>query len=326
MNKIDFPRQGYDGIWRSQFQIEKWFKKEVESIIGRKLQVLYGKLTDVTEQTIVNNLLLELHKILFSQPADLKAIKDYYLNSYSSQFSSRAKGSFNKKVLAAFNYTEFRKTVLPTLAKYLNIKSCPYCNAQYTLYLDVRNLTTYPKGVTKFQFDHFYGQGEAPFLSMSLYNLIPSCASCNLIKKEKSLPLELNPYVGDIQSMFKFRLSKPYLIWTGAKMYDTMGVKMMPTKKSYAPLVKELDKRLMLSKHYGRHWDVAQDIFEKVYIYPYYSRLGNFDHMLTHLNEERLKQLWLGTFTKPDEIEKRPLTKFDQDMWEQADEIMASML
>lgn len=325
MNKIVFPRQGYDGIWRSQFKIENWFLKEVKSIIDKKLKNLHKKVSDPVEKTIVKSLQSDLGDILLSRPADLKVLKDKYLSKYSSQFASRAKGSFNKRVLAAFNYTVFRTTVLPTLARYLNIKTCPYCNSQYTLYLDVRKLATYPKGVCEFQFDHFFGQGDAPFLSMSLYNLIPSCASCNLLKKDVDLPLELNPYVNDIQSMFRFRLKYPYMIWTGVKMYDSMEVVMKPTKKAYASFVQCLDNKLLLSRHYGRHWDVAQDVFEKAYTYPYYARLSNFNHMLTHLNEEKFKRLWLGTNTRPEEIEKRPLTKFEQDMWEQAEEIMASM-
>ncbi len=42
--------------------------------------------------------------------------------------------------------------------------------------------------------------------------------------------------------------------------------------------------------------------------------------MLTEnkFDEEYFRQLWLGNYTAHDDIEKRPLAKFVQDMWEQA--------
>ena len=271
---------------------------------------------------VIAYLIKYLKRILLARPRELEAIKNRIEAKYPTVFNNRTKGSFNKQVLKAFGYKGYRKTVLTMLAKRLDVRSCPYCNAQYTLFLDVRGNQSYPKGIAKFQFDHFFNKSDAPYLSMSLYNLIPSCASCNLAKHQGDLPVELNPYESDIQGMFKFRMEKPYMMWSGARINGSATVRLKATERRYARLLHELDKNINLSSQYGRHWDVAQDVFERAYTYPYYSRTENFSNMLTHLDEQQFKRIWMGTYTDSKDIEKRPLTKFTQDLWEQANEVL----
>lgn len=68
---------------------------------------------------------------------------------------------------------------------------------------------------------------------------------------------------------------------------------------------------------YSRHGDVVQEVFDKAYEDPYYMNPANFN-FLSGRGTDYLKRLWLGNYTKPEEIEKRPLSKFMQDMWKQA--------
>lgn len=318
MSRISFPRKGYDGRERSQKQIEDWYWSEVGDAIMTRLLAL--RPATANEHIVVRYLLIYLKYILLGNPRQLETIKNRLLNRYQAEFASKTKESFNKQVQNAFGYDGYRKTVLTQLAKRLDIKTCPYCNAQYTLFLDVRRNQSYPKGIAKFQFDHFFNKSDSPFLSMSMYNLIPSCASCNLAKHHDDLPVELNPYESDIAAMYKFRLTQPYKMWTGAKMSDSVSVRLKPTDGRYVTLVDALNSSVNLSSQYGRHRDVAQELFERAYTYPYYSRRENFTHMLTTLDEQKFKRIWMGTYTEKEEIEKRPLTKFAQDMWEQANE------
>ena len=72
---------------------------------------------------------------------------------------------------------------------------------------------------------------------------------------------------------------------------------------------------------YGRHGDVVQEVFDKAYEDPYYLNPSNFNFLST-CGKDYLKRLWLGNYVKTEEIEKRPLAKFMQDLWKQAkDEI-----
>lgn len=320
MNKIEFPRLGYDGVSRSKAKIERWYYGEIKDGIGQRLDAIQTEAQWCADEKECAQLIKDhLPVILLASPRDLKRIKTVILTKYPNLFVSKAKGYFNKRILKAFGYKAYRNDVLITLAKWLNIKSCPYCNAQYTLFIDKRARGQYPKGVAKFQFDHFFNKSDAPFLSMSLYNLIPSCASCNLAKHAGDMSMELNPYMTDIASLFDFRVKDPIKLWLGDRTADATQIKLVPTSRNTANLVRELNDTLFLDKQYGRFADVAQKVYDKVYLYPYYSDLDNFK-MLTgnRFDEEYFRQLWLGNYTAHGDIEKQPLAKFMQDMWEQA--------
>lgn len=74
-------------------------------------------------------------------------------------------------------YTNFRnrKWAYGLLEK-LDVKVCPYCNRQYTF--------TVPKVKVSPQFDHYFPISKYPYLQLSLFNLIPSCSTCNLKKSD----------------------------------------------------------------------------------------------------------------------------------------------
>ena len=55
----------------------------------------------------------------------------------------------------------------------------------------------------------------------------------------------------------------------------------------------------------------------KTYLYPYYSNPDNFKFLLPTSSIE-FERLWLGTYPDKKDIERRPLTKFMQDIWKQA--------
>lgn len=324
MNKIEFPRLGYDGLTRTQAQIERWYCREIKVEIGSRLDsILTESRWSVDEKECAQLIKNHLQVILIADPRNLNRIKTVILTKYPNLFVNKAKDSFNKRILKAFGYKAYRSDVLIKLAKWLNIKSCPYCNAQYTLFIDKRANGQYPKGVAKFQFDHFFNKSDVPFLSMSLYNLIPSCASCNLAKHAGDMSLELNPYITDIASLFAFRVKDPIKMWQGDRRADATQINLEATSRRNSALVKELNNALFLDKQYGRFADVAQEVYDKAYLYPYYSDKGNFPMLTANsFNEEYFRQLWLGNYIQHEDIEKRPLAKFMQDLWEQANGMM----
>lgn len=320
MNRIEFPLIGYDGVSRSREKIERWFLCEIIGNIDAALAAIDREPQwTAVEKDCAKLLKKHLQLILIADPKNLNRVKKRVLRKYPNIFDNKAKGSFQKRILKAFGYESYRKDVLVTLAKRLNVKCCPYCNAQYTLFIDKRVNGSYPKGVAKFQFDHFFNKSDAPFLSMSLYNLIPACASCNLSKHAGDMSVELNPYVTDIASLFSFRAKDPIRLWQGARRIDTEEIIMVPRSKSVAGLVNELRDKLFLDKVFGRFRDVAQGEFDKVYLYPYYSRPENFE-MLRRIgfDEATFKRLWFENSLDKEDIEKRPLNKFRQDLREQA--------
>lgn len=65
------------------------------------------------------------------------------------------------------------------LCKKLKVNVCPYCNREYTFTIG----NTKEKKLRP-EIDHFFPKSEYPYLSCSLYNMIPSCHICNHGKRE----------------------------------------------------------------------------------------------------------------------------------------------
>ena len=85
-----------------------------------------------------------------------------------------------------------------TLCELLDINVCPYCNRQY--------IFTYKKDEkrqTLAEMDHFFPDSTHPYLSCSLYNLIPSCHTCNHSKRASEKEI-LYPYEEEFGNNFKF--------------------------------------------------------------------------------------------------------------------------
>lgn len=319
MGKIEFPREGYGGVKRKKAWVEKQYYGSINQRIDKRLKKLFDKSNDAREKCVTRYLRKHLKEIILGGPEKLVEIRKYVLNHYLGVFDDRSKESFNKKILWAFDFDGYRNDKLVKLAKWLDLKTCPYCNAHYTLYLNEKDLKNHPEGLAKFQFDHFLNKADAPFLSMSLYNLIPSCAVCNGSKSGSDWPIKLNPYVTDISSLYTFWINKPCRLWTGAKPNGSIKVLIKPNNIADKDVVETLDHDINLGKRYGRHWDVAQEIFERAYTYPYYSNPDNFKKMgIPPLNDAKFKRIWMGASPEKSDIDNRPLTKFIQDIWDQA--------
>ena len=122
--------------------------------------------------------------------------KDYiniYKNANREDKERTSFAYFKKKMVSLYgNFMEYKEGLHGYwLVKKLDIKTCPYCNRNYTFVLN-RGLKARP------EYDHFYPKADYPFLALSFYNLIPSCPSCNHLKKGKQI--DLNPYLIDSQN------------------------------------------------------------------------------------------------------------------------------
>lgn len=87
----------------------------------------------------------------------------------------------NRMVLGMFlrSYETKLYDVAYDICDGLDIPVCPYCNMSFTSHV------ASDSGKFRPEFDHFYPKAIYPVLTLSLYNLIPSCRECNDIKKAK---------------------------------------------------------------------------------------------------------------------------------------------
>lgn len=131
---------------------------------------------------------------------------------------------------------------------------CPYCNATYLYQLRKRKATGGEDKNDYFanQLDHYYPKGKYPYLAMSIFNLIPSCPTCNHIKGSKEN--HLHPYTEEMGDNAKFTLSMKCLgelegiDFESEKQYrDIMGILGSPTELNFN-LKEGFDKRVELKK------------------------------------------------------------------------------
>lgn len=77
---------------------------------------------------------------------------------------------------------------------------CPYCNRQFITPLILES------GRMRADIDHFLAKSQYPYFSMSLYNMIPCCKTCNSsLKHNKKFHFyDLHPYRDNIGDFFSY--------------------------------------------------------------------------------------------------------------------------
>lgn len=264
-------------------------------------------------------------EIITGKPQQLQDIIDNHVpnnlfgNIQNGKFESN---DFGKAILKTFGYQDhFRsqQTKGKWYGQQLNIKSCPYCNSQYTLAIHDKT-----KGIlTKFQFDHFYSKTRYPFLSISMYNLVPSCAACNQGKGniETSLKTHYNPYSHSIaaRSVFKL-LYKPDVtkISIGDVSKLNLKIDFRQKYKQYIDYVNNHDSVFDIRESYQRHEDIVEDLLYKAIVYNSSFKKDMMKIKGLFKNNDRIYNRYLiGNYSKKEEILKRPLAKFTQDIAKQ---------
>lgn len=337
MRKIDWnkPIIGADGVERNRAEIEKFFTDEFEEKIRQGLQELYDSLREDQRpqfRSYIEYILSDLHIILLKNPKDLERLKlqeDKMKLTWRNLFgiSDNEIKSILGQIQDKFYYSQFRDFRLNKLAVVLNVKTCLYCNQQYTIAVGKnpnRNGEIDLRGSKAFlQFDHFYGETEYPIMSMSLYNLIPSCPLCNQKKSKNHLSLKLHPYESDLGSKLRFRIKKEdAFINPKSKDLDLLEVEIDTFGDEE---VKAFTDNLALEKRYARHLDIVEELEVAMYMTPYYD--GYFSDIQRifagadgSCSPERMRTIYRhfkGFYADPADINRRPLTKFSQDIFAQ---------
>lgn len=98
-----------------------------------------------------------------------------YLNGKTTAEKDSIKNAFKK---GGFNYDSHKSKIaifLTDLTNGFEIHNCVYC--------DLEDVTSFTKAngslVRKFETEHVLDKGECPLVALSLYNLVPSCGTCN---------------------------------------------------------------------------------------------------------------------------------------------------
>jgi hypothetical protein len=330
MKKVEQPI-GIDGIKRTWPELEELYYDNLLAERGRYVSPL-NKLIELKEDASFQNaqekqllryLICGFRRIILAKPTDLERIIEQF-ERYGFQRLLFNPGTdklspVGKKILNAFSYKRLRKGRIAKLGSYINVKSCLYCNAQYTLVINNKN-----KPLAKFQFDHFFPKNTYPYLSISLYNLIPSCASCNQSKSKTAFELNelIHPFHEDFHVLTQFQINNK------AHLELLMGIKVplneiqISLTKLDTPKVKNQNNFTSIAGIYKRHSDIVSEIYQKAYAYQNGGKeaLMNLEQngKRIFISTAEIEWMLLANYPLANDINNRPLSKFMQDIAKKA--------
>jgi len=233
------------------------------------------------------------------------------LNGYKGMFKTKKE---KKGVRSLLNYIGFiDKRVDSTfgfynafdLARNLNIRTCVYCNRLYTDTV----ITERGEKIMRPTFDHWFPKEEFPLLSLSFYNLIPSCSICNTsIKGSQSNSLDqfFHPYLKHTNSDMRLDFNFSYLL----NSMNSAQCRVI-SKNAFS---EHSVKAMRLEEMYGSHGQEINDLIllKRAYSSSYMQSLNSI--LKVNLSSDEIYRLAFGTYIQEEELIKRPISKLKRDI------------
>lgn len=270
------------------------------------------------ELSYVNKLIQYSDDIITATPIVLKSYQTEFDNIINSNKVKTKKGKkFREKILTALSYTNRRSDFYPQYFQKIGIKACVYCNSQLTVCIDSEKKKQ--KIVkAKFQVDHYLPKSEYPCFSISLFNLYPVCASCNNSKSAKNVSFNLYENTKNIvKSKFEFRLTP------SSKAKYLLNRKLEEIELEFSePVTKKKQQSFKdtfdIKGIYDTQKDIAEELILKAEIYTdtyKKSLIDAFPEIFTSSNLSN--RLIIGSYSDENDIHKRAMSKFTQDIAKQ---------
>jgi len=171
---------------RAQIEHEIGLKDQILPRIDKRLRAGQNSLPPFEYNLLKRFIESNKIKILSSEKNELLRLH-HELNALIPNFTDLK--SDLEYVMKFDWFRSFRKTIYNgfDLANNLKIEVCPYCNKNYTntFRMDSISKNIFPS------FDHFLPKASFPLLTLSFFNLIPTCNVCNTIKSDND-PTTIN--------------------------------------------------------------------------------------------------------------------------------------
>lgn len=216
------------------YAVTVWDKVLDECGIGALLKKKEYRPREADAQTTFDFLLLARYHTLYALHKEMEASTDE-VREKLSLLGEQVANVYQKAVSKKYAQDEQRKIGLNAMIiQWLDIRVCPYCGANR---IDPRKNQRAASNLDHFfpkknESKKFYG-----IFALSLFNLIPSCPSCNLIKATKLL--SLSPYDeerSDQEISFEWRLNEE----TGIEKFMKKPIDAL-TGEGVEVLIKEKD-------------------------------------------------------------------------------------
>jgi len=255
----------------------------------------------------------DLEEIISSNPEEIRKLIKISPND------------FTKEIIQLKDlYEVFRNKWAVEFIDDLDIKICPFCNREYIFKFEDGVLGK-PRIIASL--DHYYDKDTYPFLSVSIFNLIPCCHICNSkFKHTKNFYNEkhLHPYENSFNEKVKF-----------SQFFNNVNEEnkkfSLLSKERISLSLKPLDKKDIATQNtidtfrletlYQEHKDIVLELIQKREIYPdsYIDDLfQQYEGTLFKNREDVLRHI-TGGYIEDKDINKRPLSKLIKDISEELD-------
>lgn len=316
------PQEYFDYISRFKGKIQKWYEKGEMGNGKTKVDVCWK--CKVIFRYLKNKDNLKKYLLV---PADkLPDLIQYIERKYPELKDDREGTSDERSELyvclsKAFDVLGYRENDFPdfALCSSIGVKACPYCNEEDIITYEIKDEDV---KIRNSELDHFYPREKHPYLSISLYNLIPSGSICNggHCKHHKDVYKEqlVNPFSLSDSEGIRFELD---VIEKGLMTYSTF-------EKACRIKTLVIDKRLASNANMfliaGRY---KEELDQAKFIWALHFECGADGYRKAM--EEKSKKLglqltfedWFYSETQvdPRDYNKRKLSKLSVDIWRQAE-------
>ncbi|MGD9653735.1 MAG: HNH endonuclease [Sulfuricurvum sp.] len=251
-------------------------------------------------------------EVYIQRYCDYLSLNGYKIKNIKSLKEENKNNDIFENLFALYNYyPSFSAKWNNKIVDVVDTRTCLYCNREYII-----NYTDKTETKTTAELDHYYPRSLYPFLSISFFNLIPSCKTCNSkLKGDKDTFVEeiLYPYQESLNNNANFKL----------KIFDT---DFLHNKGSFDlnldvknKKANESIKLFKLEELYTEHKDIVLELIQKAEIYndSYIDELFNRYEGTLFKNREDLMRLITCGYITDEEINKRPLSKLIKDISEE---------
>ena len=189
--------------------------------------------------------------------------------------------------------------------------SCTYCNRQYTQTIIRNGGTNDDNRIARPELDHWFSQKLFPLMSLSFFNLIPSCSICNSTAKGNSIfrfSTHIHPYLQTVSNpkfnfTYKIGINQKWEIdiENDTDLREKNMIDDFYLKEVYK-FHSELELKDILDFSYGNNETYLETLFNQI--------LKKFP-MKT---KEDVYRMLLGTEFHEDNFLDRPMSKFKYDI------------
>ena len=316
------PQEYLDYISRFKGKIQKWYEKgemgngKTKVVVCWKCKMIFRYLMKKDNLSkflqMSANKLPDLIQYVEKRYPELKKDREGALDKHSELYVCLSK---------AFDVLGYRVNDFPdfALCNSIGVKACPYCNEEDIIIYEIKDEDA---KIRNSELDHFYSREKHPYLSVSLYNLIPSGSICNggHCKHHKDVYKEqlVNPFALSDSEGIRFELD---VIEKGLMTYSTFekacSIKAIVVDKNLTPNA----QMFLIAGRYKKEMDQAKFIWTLHYMCGADGYRKAMEEKSKKLGQRLTFEDWFYSETQvdPRDYNRRKLSKLTVDIWRQAE-------